>query len=146
MNKDNSAAINVPAAHDSLEKIVSLLNDIFEDEDCPDEERFKIELAVEEIFVNIADYAYENIKGNVDVTIQIKTENDIKTIEITFIDGGKPFDPLLHEDPNISLPPEKREIGGLGIMLMKKNMDSVSYSFVNNSNKTTLSKSWSGKQ
>lgn len=87
----------------------------------------KIDLAVEEIFVNIAHYAYKNSVGSAEICCGISSETDGRTLTLIFKDSGVPFNPLEQKDPDITLPAEEREIGGLGIFLTKKFMDSVDY-------------------
>ena len=82
----------------------------------------QIDLAVEEIFVNIAHYS-----GSAEACINCSFEND--KLEVTFSDSGVPFNPLAKPDPDITLNAEEREIGGLGIYLTKKFMDTVSYEY-----------------
>ena len=89
-----------------------------------------INLAVEEIFVNIVNYAYTNESGNCFIIVN-STGN---CLEITFEDGGKQFNPLEKEMPDVTLPKEKRNIGGLGIYLVQKTMDKVEYKYEDNRN------------
>lgn len=98
----------------------------------------KIELAVEEIFVNIAHYAYEGKNGQ--VKVRTKVLENPKRLCIEFIDGGIQFNPLEKPDPNISLKAEDREIGGLGIFLTKKFMDKIEYRYENGNNILTIEK------
>ena len=98
----------------------------------------KFNLVVEEIFVNIVSYAYSDSDTNNTVTISIK-DNDDKTI-ITFIDSGKHFNPLIKDDPDLSLSVDERPIGGLGIYLVKKMMDNVEYEYKDNKNILTIEK------
>lgn len=98
----------------------------------------KIELAVEEIFVNIAHYAYGGKNGQVKVTT--KVQENPKRLCIEFIDGGIQFNPLEKPDPDISLKAEDREIGGLGIFLTKKFMDKIEYRYENGNNILTIEK------
>jgi len=101
-----------------------------------------INIAVEEIFVNIANYAYTSVIGN--VAISVTSSNDTVTIEFT--DSGTPYNPLANDDPDITLSAEEREIGGLGIFMVKNIMDDVSYRFENENNILTISKQWSGSK
>lgn len=94
-----------------------------------------INTALEEIFVNVAKYAYEG-KGTVEVTLS-KTRDSVKFV---FKDSGKPFNPLSKEDPNITASSEEREIGGLGIYMVKRIMDEVTYDYIDNQNVLTLIK------
>ena len=108
--------------------------------DAPVSERQSMMTAVEEVFLNIANYAYRDGKG--DVTLQMETD-DSGAITLTFIDRGIDFDPLAKEDPDVTLPIEKRPIGGLGIYLVKKTMDDVVYQHEEGENRLTIRKSWS---
>ena len=88
----------------------------------------QIDLAVEEIFVNIANYAYRPVR-----------ENPLE-VTLTFLDSGAPYDPLAKEDPDITLDVKDRQIGGLGIFLVKQTMDDVKYEYKNGRNILTLTK------
>ena len=96
----------------------------------------QINIAVEEIFVNIAHYAYENHNGQARITITRKGSD----AEITFTDSGVPYDPLAKPDPDVTLSAEERQIGGLGIYIVKKSMDSVSYEHRDAKNILVISK------
>ena len=85
----------------------------------------QIDVAVEEIFVNIASYAYAPGVGEAGIGIEIGGEP--RCARIRFSDSGVPYDPLQRADPDITLPAEEREVGGLGIYMVKKTMDTVSY-------------------
>ena len=98
--------------------------------------KMQISVAFEEIFVNIARYAYDGKDGTVD--IEIKCDKDL--VSVTFADSGKPFNPLLKEDADITLSAEERKIGGLGILMVKKMMDDVLYSYVDGHNVLTIIK------
>ena len=98
----------------------------------------QIDVAVEEIFVNIASYAYTPGKGNAAVKVEIL--KDPLTAVITFIDSGVRYDPLSKEDPDITLGTEQRQIGGLGVFMTKKLMDEVSYEYRDGKNILTLKK------
>ncbi len=100
----------------------------------------KLELALEESFVNIVSYAYPNGGGKVEIDIDIDEAK--KVVSVTLIDEGIPFDPLSEKDPDVTLPAEKRKVGGLGIFLVKKNTDEQHYEYRDSKNimnfKTTL--------
>ena len=98
----------------------------------------QIALAVEEIFVNIAHYAYAPDKGKATVRVEV-SEAPVR-VTITFIDSGVPYDPLAKEDPDVNLKAEERKIGGLGIYLTKQVMDDVVYEYKDNQNILTLKK------
>jgi anti-sigma regulatory factor (Ser/Thr protein kinase) len=91
---------------------------------------------VEEVYVNIAHYAYNPEIGG--VTIRVQIEEEPLEIILTFIDKGKPYDPLAKEDPDVTLAVEDRQIGGLGIFMVKKSMDNISYEYNEGRNILTL--------
>ena len=93
---------------------------------------------MEEIFVNIASYAYTPDSG--DATIRVEFPEGSGAVKLTFIDSGTPFDPLEREDPDISLSSEERDIGGLGIYMIKKTMDELRYEYADGQNRLTLIK------
>lgn len=97
----------------------------------------QMSVCIEEVFVNIAHYAYKE-EGNVDFEItHNKTDN---TVSFVFTDNGVPFNPLAKKDPDITLSAEERDIGGLGIFICKKTMDDIHYEYVNGSNVLTMVK------
>ena len=95
-------------------------------------------LAVEEVFVNIANYAYAPETGPARVRVEVAEEP--LCASITFIDHGVPYDPLAKEDPDITLSAEDREVGGLGVFMTKQLMDDVRYEYVDGCNILTISK------
>lgn len=97
----------------------------------------QLNIVIEELFVNIANYAYEN--GG---EVEIKVEAKMNEISITFIDSGMKFDPLEIDDPNIDAKAEERRIGGLGIFMVKNMMDDIKYKFENNQNILTIVKKY----
>ena len=125
------------ASMDELDNVLNFIDN--EIKDINDNKLLtKFNLVVEEIFVNIVSYAYEDNSTNNTVTISIK-DNDDKTI-ITFVDSGKHFNPLIKDDPDISLSADERPVGGLGIYLVKKMMDNVEYEYKDNKNILTIEK------
>ena len=94
-----------------------------------------INTALEEVFVNVAKYAYDD-SG----TVEVSLTNDKKKVIFVFKDSGKPFNPLEKEDPNINASSDEREIGGLGIFMVKQIMDEVDYEYKDNHNVLTLVK------
>ena len=105
---------------------------------CPMKTVMQIDVAVEEIFVNIANYAYAPGSGK--ATVRVEAESDTRQVTITFIDGGKPFDPTAKADPDVTLSADERDIGGLGIFMTKKIMDSVEYEYKDGKNVLVLKK------
>lgn len=131
------------ASLDGLEEVQQFIESYLEQDNCPPKECIRILIAVEEIYVNIAHYAYpdENAdgKGMVRIVLDDSTSGNIK---ITFYDDGKPFNPLAKEDPDINLSSEKRKIGGLGIYMVKNNMDQVTYSYKDKQNILSIEKQY----
>ena len=95
-------------------------------------------VAIEEVFVNVANYAYGGGEGDMNLGIGFDEENRAVTFCMT--DKGVPFDPLKKPDPDITLSAEEREIGGLGIFITKKTMDSITYAYENGENILTMIK------
>jgi anti-sigma regulatory factor (Ser/Thr protein kinase) len=95
-------------------------------------------VAAEEIFVNVASYAYTSGIGS--VAIEVNFEEKPKAVAIRFIDSGIPYNPLEKEDPDVTLPAEKRGIGGLGVFMVKKSMDEVTYEYKDGKNHLTIRK------
>ena len=119
---------------------LELINDFLAENliGCPLKLLMQTQLAVEEIFVNIAHYAYKDKTGEVNVLCELDKEKNLFTI--IFEDTGIPFDPLKREDPDVTATAEERNIGGLGIFLTKKLMDEVSYENKDGKNILTLMK------
>lgn len=98
----------------------------------------QVEIAVEEIYINIANYAYSSGEG--EAVIRCETGGEKPKVTIQFVDAGTPFDPLAKEDADISLSAEERSIGGLGILMVKKLMDEVTYCYEEGKNILTIAK------
>ena len=98
----------------------------------------KLDVAVEELYVNIACYAYTPDTG--DATIRIQADQEPHVVEITLIDSGIPYDPLAKPDPDVTLSAEERQIGGLGIFMVKKSMDDMQYERRDGKNILTIKK------
>ena len=128
--------LTIEAKTDTLDSVIDFINAQLEELECSMKIRMQIDIAVEEIFVNIASYAYEGKEGPAEIVFDVK--DDVATI--TFIDGGIPYDPLAKEDPDITLSAEQRQIGGLGIFMVKKSMDDMKYEYKDGKNCLTLFK------
>ena len=119
-----------------------LMNDFLEKElekaGCSVREKMQIQVAAEEVFINIANYAYTPNTGEAVMIVDV--EDDPRTLVLTFIDQGRPYDPTKKEDPDVSLPADQREIGGLGIFMVKQSMDDMAYEYRDGSNILTLKK------
>ena len=117
--------ITLDAELGNLDEVLAFVDSCLEELECPMKAQMQIDVAVEEIFVNIASYAYEGQPGS--ATIRMEVGQDPKSVAITFLDRGIPYNPVEKEDPDVSLPIEKRRIGGLGIYMVKKSMDEMLY-------------------
>ena len=122
----------------NLPQVQRFIEEHLEKAEFPKKTMTQISVAVEEIFVNIANYAYAPDAGK--ATVRLAVGPDPKCAVITFIDQGKPYDPLSREDPDVTLSAEDREVGGLGIFITKKTMDEVSYRYEDGSNIFTMKK------
>lgn len=130
--------LSVEARDEQLAEVQDFVQNLLESAGVPLKVQMQISVAVEEIFVNIAHYAYVLKNGPATVRVSI-TENPAQ-LALTFIDRGIPYDPTKAQTPDISLPAAKRRIGGLGIYLTKKLMDEVHYEYRNGQNILTLLK------
>lgn len=127
------------ASDEELQNVLGFVEQELEKLECPAKSSMQITVAVEEIFVNIAHYAYDGKPGK--MTLGIRTEED-GGILMRFSDHGMPFDPLGKTDPDIMLSADDRQIGGLGIYMVKKTMDDVKYKYENGQNVLTIVKKW----
>jgi len=130
--------IRLPAKTENLKKVIDFVSSELEIHSCPLRAKFQIELAVEEIFVNIANYAYRPEVG--EATVRCSVEGEPLQATAQFFDRGKEYNPLSREAPDTSLPLEDREIGGLGILLVKKNIDTIDYEYREGKNILTIKK------
>lgn len=130
--------ITVPAKLEQLSVITDFVMEELALLNCSDKIQMQIAIAVEEIFVNIANYAYYPDEGDAIVLTEVQ-ESPLR-MTITFMDDGIPYNPLARPDSDTSLPVSDREIGGLGIFLVKQNMDFVDYKYENNQNIFTIMK------
>lgn len=130
--------IEIDAKNENLPLVLSFIDQHLNKIGCSPKAQMQISVAAEEIFVNIANYAYAPENGK--VAVRVEFSEDPITVIITFMDNGKPFDPTKRADPNVSLSAEERNIGGLGIFMTKKMMDDVSYEYSEGKNILTLKK------
>jgi len=133
---DNSRTLVTDAEVDSLPEVMSFIDGFLESVDCSMKAQMAFDLSVEELFVNIAHYAYPDSDGQAEISIC--KNGDV--VSVTLKDRGIPYDPLKKPDPDITLSVKDRQIGGLGIFLVKKNMDSVEYKYEDGHNILTIIK------
>ncbi len=137
-DKPAGKELTLDAAVDNLDTVISFVDEELEKMECSMKTQMQIDVAVEEIFVNIANYAYTPDTGK--ATIRLETSEDPKSIAVTFIDSGVPYDPLAKPDPDVTLSAEERQIGGLGIYMVKKSMDDMKYEYKDGHNVLTIRK------
>ena len=124
--------LKIDATIQNLDEVLAFLDGELEAMECGMKEQIQLDVAVEEIFVNIANYAYSPNIGT--ATVRVEVMGDPPAVDITFIDGGVPYDPLAKPDPDITLGAEERQIGGLGIFIVKNTMDDMKYEYRDGSN------------
>ena len=139
---ENGKCLTIAATMENLDWVLSFFEKQLETNACPKKVRGQILVSLEEIYVNIVNYAYEN-EGQCSINMDIKSSDEGEEMTLTITDKGKQFDPLKRADPDITLSAEQRQIGGLGIYMVKKSMDSVSYRYESGCNILTLCKKWS---
>ena len=130
--------LKVKADTAELDNVLSFADTILEELGCSVKAQMQIDIAIEEIFVNIANYAYAPKEGKASVRVQVS--EDPAEVTISFADSGTPYNPLEKEDPDVTLSAEEREIGGLGIYMTKEFMDHVSYEYRDGKNILTMRK------
>ena len=130
--------LEIEALSENLPQVLAFVDEQLEAADCPMKIQIQIDIAVEEIFVNIAHYAYAPETGK--AMVRIETLADPPSVDITFIDNGVPYDPLAKADPDITLSVKERKKGGLGIFMVKNTMDNVSYEYKDGKNILTIKK------
>ncbi|MBQ9378048.1 MAG: ATP-binding protein [Schwartzia sp.] len=119
--------LTINATIENLSEVIAFVTEPLTDDNCTVRARMQLELVVEELFVNIACYAYHPETGP--VTVERVMDEADGVISVTFRDRGVPYNPLTREDPDTTLPLDKRPIGGLGVFLVKKNVDEISYAY-----------------
>ena len=130
--------LDIQAVRENLPQVLSFVEKSIEHTDCSLKEKTQLCVAVEEIFVNISSYAYDPEVGR--TFIRVETTEYPITVKLIFIDNGHPYDPLAKEDPNLKIPLKERKKGGLGIFMVKKTMDDVSYEYKDGQNILTIRK------
>ena len=130
--------LTINATVENIETVTAFVDEQLETLGCPVKAQMQIDIAIDELFGNIAHYAYRPGVGP--ATVRVEVVQDPLAVVITFIDQGVPYDPLAKEDPDVTLSAEEREIGGLGIYMVKKTMDAISYEYKDGKNILTLKK------
>ena len=130
--------LNIAATVENIETVTDFVNEQLEALDCPMKAQMQIDIAIDELFGNIAHYAYNPEIGK--ATVRVEVIEDPLAVVITFIDNGVPYDPLAKADPDTTLSAEEREIGGLGIYMVKKSMDDITYEYRDGQNILAIKK------
>ena len=130
--------ITVDAMIENMNTVTAFVDDFLDQIACPMKSRIQINIVIDEIFGNICHYAYKDSVGA--VTVRVESGNTPKAVFLIFTDNGIPYNPLETEDPDITSSSEERKIGGLGIYLVKKNMDEMKYEYVNQQNRLWMEK------
>lgn len=132
--------LTISADDKELEKVLDFIHQQLP-QDCETDLMYKIDVAAEEIFVNIAHYAYKDkLPAGERGTVWLSCSMENDTLCMIFKDKGIPFNPLDRPDPDITLSAQDRDIGGLGIFLTKKYMDKIEYSYQGDENILTMKK------
>jgi len=124
------------AKKENLDEALDFVNRQLEEQGCSMRAQLELDIAIEELFVNIASYAYRPDEGT--VTIQVEFQGDM--VSVVFIDGGTPYNPWERDDPDVTLSAEERSVGGLGVYMVKKSMSHVDYTHQDGKNILTIQK------
>ena len=130
--------LTIAATTDNIETVTAFVNEQLEALNCSMRAQMQIDIAIDELFGNIAHYAYNPEIGS--ATVRIEVLQEPLAVVITFIDKGVPYDPLSNADPDVTLSADERQIGGLGIYMVKKSMDEISYEYKNGQNILSIKK------
>ncbi|MBE5910464.1 ATP-binding protein [Pseudobutyrivibrio sp.] len=128
--------LRIDASMENVDRLISILDERLEAVDCPMKTQLQLDVAVEEVFGNICQYAYGQAPGEAIVRMNI-TEQEAN---ITFIDEGAPFNPLEKEEPDVEMEAMSENVGGLGIFMVKESMDAVTYEYNDGKNHLTIVK------
>ena len=124
--------LDIEAKIENIPEVTAFVDEQLEACGCSLKAQTQIDIAIDELFSNIARYAYH--PGSGPATVRVELREDPLSVVITFIDHGVPYDPLKKEDPDVTLSAEERGIGGLGIYMVKKSMDGIAYEYKDGQN------------
>ncbi|MBR5116883.1 MAG: ATP-binding protein [Lachnospiraceae bacterium] len=124
--------LTIEAVMDNLDQVLAFVDEQLEACECPIRYQLPIDVAVEELYTNIASYAYSPEIGT--ATVRVEVKDDPLSVIITFVDEGVPYDPLKKADPDLNVEIEDRQVGGFGIFMVKNSMDEVTYEYKDGQN------------
>lgn len=130
--------LTLEATVENIAPVTEFIDEQLEALDCPMKPQMQIDVAIDELFSNIANYAYA--PGTGEATVRFDFDEQARTAAITFEDSGVPYNPLEKDDPDVTLSAQERAVGGLGIFLVKKTMDDISYEHRGGRNILTIKK------
>jgi len=130
--------LTIAAKVENIEAVTDFVNEQLAALDCPMKAQMQIDIAIDELFGNIAHYAYNPEIGQ--ATVRVEVIEEPLAVTITFIDNGVPYDPLAKADPDTTLSADERDIGGLGIFMVKKTMDEITYQYKDGQNILAIKK------
>ena len=133
-----SRELTLEATVANTETVTAFVEDFLNEIGCSMRVITQINVAVDELFSNIANYAYKPKTGQ--ATVSLAVSDDGKTVTVTFTDSGVPYNPLTKKDPDVTLSADERQIGGLGIYMVKRTMDDVTYEFKDGKNILSIKK------
>lgn len=133
--------VTMDATVENIAQVTAFVDEQLEALGCPIKAQMQIDIAIDELFGNIAHYAYYPETGK--ATVRVEVAEEPLSVSVTFIDNGVPYDPLKKEDPDVTLSADERRPGGLGIYLVKKSMDELSYEYKEGKNIFKIKKSFS---
>lgn len=134
------STLMVESRPENLSEVTDFVDNALPD-GCSEKIKMQVNVAIDEIYSNIANYAYPTHTGTVNISVDVTSD----AVYVTFRDCGTPYNPLNAEDPDVTLSAEKRKIGGLGVYMVKKLMDSVSYEYIDGMNVLSFIKSFKGE-
>ena len=130
--------IKLPAEIERIEEATEFVSEILDSAGCPEKIKMQMSIALDELMSNVARYAYAPETG--EITLIVDVLEKPKRMVLTLTDSGKPYNPLEKEDPDITLSASERQIGGLGIFIVKKYMDDMTYEYKDGQNVVTITK------
>ena len=136
--------LTLGAERENIPEVIDFVDRELDELDCPEKTKTLINIAIDELYGNIASYAYDEESG--EVTVSVDHDSSAGAVCISFQDEGKPFNPLERGEPDVTLSARERKVGGLGIFLVRKSMDDVQYEYRDGKNILTIRKTLQGHE